>query len=202
MTVRLSTTVRNAGEVVSNQENVKIILRFFEFMKKNGTSESYQNNNLKAIIAYSKFLGPSITLDQIKNRSQITSFLDAKIKPIEQDPDKRWITTWNDYLGRIKYFFRWLHNYDDDRFDDVQFSDWQTPEFVRIKKKKTKRISPYLENELWEKEDLLTIIKYEPYKRNKAILALLWDLDARPHEITLLKIKHIRLKEKYGEEEF
>ena len=38
-------------------------------------------------------------------------------------------------------------------------------------------------------------------KRNKAVLSLLWDLDARPHEITLLKIKHIRLKEKYGEGE-
>jgi hypothetical protein len=24
------------------------------------------------------------------------------------------------------------------------------------------------------------------------------DLDARPHEVTLLKIKHIRLREKYG----
>lgn len=66
---------------------------------------------------------------------------------------------------------------------------------------KTKRISPYLENELWEKEDLLAIIKYEPYKRNKAILSLLWDLDARPHEVTLLKIKHIRIKERYGEGE-
>ena len=93
MTVRLSTTVRNAGEVISNQENMKIILRFFEFMKKNGTSESYQNNNLKAIIAFSKFLGPSINLDQIKSRTQITSFLDTKIKAIEQEPDKRWITT-------------------------------------------------------------------------------------------------------------
>lgn len=43
--------------------------------------------------------------------------------------------------------------------------------------------------------------QYEPYKRNKAILSLLWDLDARPHEVTLLKIKHIRLKERYGEGE-
>ena len=51
-----------------------------------------------------------------------------------------------------------------------------------------------------EKDDLLTIIKYESYK-NKAILALLWDLDSRPHELTLLKIKHIRLKDKYGEGE-
>lgn len=201
MTVRLSTTVGNIDKIVSNEENVQAILRFFEFMKKIGTSERYQNNNLKAITIYCKFLGPSITLHEIKNKSQITSFLDTKIKSIEQDPDRRWITTWNDYLGRIKYFFRWLHNYDDSRFDDVQFSDWQTPDFVRIKKKKTKRISPYLENELWEKEDLLTIIKYEPYKRNKAILSLLWDLDARPHEVTLLRIKHIRIKERYGEGE-
>ena len=45
----------------------------------------------------------------------------------------------------------------------------------------------------------LSIIKYEPYKRNKA--ALLWDLDGRNHEVTLLKIKHIRLRDKYGEGE-
>ena len=32
-------------------------------------------------------------------------------------------------------------------------------------------------------------------------MALMWDLDARNHEITLLKIKHVRLKEKYGEGE-
>ncbi|MGE5634259.1 MAG: hypothetical protein ACM3VV_03435, partial [Deltaproteobacteria bacterium] len=107
-----------------------------------------------------------------------------------------------DYLVRIKYFFRWLYNYKDKELDDdAQFSEWITPDFVQIRKKKTKRISPYLENELWEREDLLTIIKYESYKRNKAILTLLWDLNARPHEITLLKIKHIRLKEKYGEGE-
>ena len=32
-------------------------------------------------------------------------------------------------------------------------------------------------------------------------MALFWDLDARNHEVTLLKIKHIRLKERYGEGE-
>ena len=30
---------------------------------------------------------------------------------------------------------------------------------------------------------------------------MFWDLDARNHEITLLKIKHLRLKERYGEGE-
>jgi hypothetical protein len=62
-------------------------------------------------------------------------------------------------------------------------------------------LSPYVENELWQKDELLSIIKYEQFKRNKAILSLMWDLNARPHEITLLKIKHIRLKDKYGEGE-
>jgi hypothetical protein len=32
------------------------------------------------------------------------------MKTVEQDPDKRWITTLNDYLGRIKFFLRWLYN--------------------------------------------------------------------------------------------
>jgi hypothetical protein len=148
MTVKLSTTLDNIERYVLNEENKDVIQRFFNFMKRIGTSERYQNNNLKALISYSRFLGPSISLNEVKNKIQITSFLDSKTKPIEEDPDKRWITTWNDYLGRIKYFYRWMYNYDDERFDDVQFSDWETPEFVRIKKKISRRISPYLENEL------------------------------------------------------
>jgi integrase/recombinase XerD len=34
-----------------------------------------------------------------------------------------------------------------------------------------------------------------------AALALLWNIDVRPHEVSLLKIKHIRLRERYGEGE-
>jgi antibiotic biosynthesis monooxygenase (ABM) superfamily enzyme len=52
---------------------------------------------------------------------------------------------------------------------------------------------------LWERDEILSVVKYEPYLRNKAALTLFWDLDARNHEITLLKIKHIRLLERYGE---
>jgi integrase/recombinase XerD len=70
-----------------------------------------------------------------------------------------------------------------------------------LKPKKTKRMTPYSETEVWEKEEFLSIIKYEQYKRNKAALMLLWDLDARPHKVINLKIKYIRLKEKYGEGE-
>jgi hypothetical protein len=56
-------------------------------------------------------------------------------------------------------------------------TEWFTPAFVNIKKKITKRLSPYGEHEIWDIEDLKAVIKYEPHKRNKAALALLWDLN-------------------------
>ena len=83
---------------------------------------------------------------------------------------------WNDYLNDIKYFFRWLYNAKEkieneykEKQESLSSSDWETPSFVRIKKK-AKRLSPYLETELWERDDLLFITKYEPFKRNKAAL--------------------------------
>jgi hypothetical protein len=57
-------------------------------MKRAATSEKYQNNNLKALIAYSKFLGPSISFYEVKNKSQVITFLDTKIRSSEEDPDK------------------------------------------------------------------------------------------------------------------
>ena len=123
MTLKLSTTVSNIERDVHNSENRKLLLEFYDFMKRIGTSERYQNNNLKALIAYSKFLDPSISFYQIKDKSQIFSFLDTQLKSLEEDPDKRWITTWNDYLVKIKYFFRWLYNCKDKILDDVPFSE-------------------------------------------------------------------------------
>ena len=55
-------------------------------MKRAGTSEKYQNNNLKAIIAYSKFLGPTVSFFDVENKNQVISFLDTKIKNSEGDP--------------------------------------------------------------------------------------------------------------------
>jgi hypothetical protein len=51
-------------------------------MKRAGTSERYQNNNLKALVGYNKFLGPSVPFSQVNNKSQVISFLDTKIKKI------------------------------------------------------------------------------------------------------------------------
>lgn len=202
MPVRLSTTLSKLS-ATANTVNGSLLLELYDYMKKNGSSDSHINNTLKTNSLFAEFLRASQSFYDIDKKNQIISFLDTKMKSQENDPDKRWITTWNDYLGDIKFFFRWLHNWKlkDGESKDVQISEWETPSFVQIKKKKTKRLSPYLESEIWDRDELALIIKYEQFARNKAALALMWDLDARNHEITLLKIKHIRLKEKYGEGE-
>jgi integrase/recombinase XerD len=199
MPAKLTTTISKISSV-PNLTNSTIIREFSEYMKWNDSSEHHQNNNLKAVIAFAKFIGPHSTFYQIQTKEQIISFLDTK-KKIE-DNEKKWITTWNHYLVRIILFFRWLYNASGKDPDNIApDSDWETPSFARIKRKKSKRLSPYSETELWERDELLSILKYEQYKRNKAALTLFWDLDARNHEVTLLKIKNIRLKEKYGEGE-
>lgn len=196
MPTKLSTTVGGI-QVLSNKENSDLIIEFHEFMKENSASERHQNNNLKTILSFSRFIDSKNLID-INEKDAILAFLQSRIKDKEIDPEQKWITTYNDYLHRVKHFFRWLYN----RNNVISMDEWTTPAFLQIiKPKKTKRLSPYSETEIWNKEEFLSIIKYEPFKRNKAALALMWDLNARNHEITLLKIKNIRLKEKYGEGE-
>lgn len=191
-------------QLLSNEQNRSIIRDFYRFMQAEGSSENHKINNLKVVIDFAKYLGQK-SFQDINRKEQVLSYLNGKIKDPHLDPDKRWITTWNHYLNRTKLFYRWLYNCHLRRQLQVssneERSDWITPDFVKIKQRLSKRISPYLETEIWEREELMAIVKYDPYIRNKAILTLLWDLDARPHEITLLKIKHVRLKAKYGEGE-
>jgi integrase/recombinase XerD len=76
-------------------------------MKDNDSSNRHQNNALKVVIAYAKSLGSDTSFYDITHREQITIFLDTKIKSLQEDPDKKWITTWNHYLHIIKHLFRW-----------------------------------------------------------------------------------------------
>ncbi len=196
MPAKLTITVEKIKRL-SNSNNSRLIFEFHDFMKENSASERHQNNNLKAILSFAQFMN-SKSLVEINNKDDILTFLQSKIKDKDLDPDQKWITTYNDYFHRLKHFVRWLYN----RGNSVPMDEWKTPVFLQsLKPKKTKRLSPYSETENWDKDEFLSIIKYEPYKRNKAALALMWDLNARNHEITLLRIKNIRLKQKYGEGE-
>jgi hypothetical protein len=86
------------------------LTEFHKYLKSNGVSDSHQNNNLKVLSTFAHSLGPNISFLDMKENDPIISFLDSKLKDIENDPDRTSLVTWNDYLGRIKYFMRWLYN--------------------------------------------------------------------------------------------
>jgi hypothetical protein len=104
MPQRLTTTINKILRL-PNSINSSIIQEFHRYMQSSGCSEKNQNNNLKAIIAFANFIGADVSFYDIHNKEQILCYLDTKIKNIGQDPEEKWITTWNDYLNRIKLFF-------------------------------------------------------------------------------------------------
>jgi hypothetical protein len=92
MPAKLTTTI-NKIKTVPNPTNAEIIDQFYHYMKGNHVSENHQNNCLKVVTAFANFPGTDIIFFDIKNREQITAFLDTKVKSREEDPDKKWVTT-------------------------------------------------------------------------------------------------------------
>ncbi|MEW6603689.1 MAG: hypothetical protein AB1351_03235 [Thermoproteota archaeon] len=199
MPMNLSTTISKI-KCVPNATNVALLNEFCDYMKRNGAGEHHIKNELYAKIQFAMFLGKDVTFHDVSKKTQIPDYLDTRRKPKDVDPDERWKTTWNDYFDDIRHFFRWLHNQrgKDDLTDP---REWETPAFTKIKKQKTKRLSPYSELEIWDRDDILLIVKYATHINNKAALGLFWDLDARNHEVTTIRIKNVRLKEMYAEGE-
>ena len=128
--MKLKTTIERINEI-PNSKNLELVNNFREYTESNDCSEHHENNNLKVVSAFCHFLGKDKCFYDIKNKGQILEFLDTKIKPLDQDPDKRWITTWNKYLNRLKLFYRWRYNHG----NDLEHENWETPEFIKIKSK-------------------------------------------------------------------
>jgi len=207
MPAKLSTIFKKLESV--NTANQVVLKNFYQYMQsKDHKSERHIINLLNLLISLDKFYGPDIPFTSINSREQILKFLNHRYLPKEgkwvereKDAEGKYITSFNYYLRLLSVFFRWLFNSNSNsnRDREADDHDWETPPFMKIKNKKPLRDSPYGINDIWELNDLLTIVSYEPELRNQAIITLLWDLDARSHEIAALRIKDIILDEQYGE---
>src|SRR5215469_12758583 len=189
-------------------------------MEKRSPGPTARNLCLSMTIFIAGYWSREISLDKfhdglpINAREQILNFLDHRKKDgkwvkREHDADGKYISSFNCYLKLLTIFFRWLfnkyENESEDNWDgeeEEEDEDWKTPPFMKIRYKKPLRTSPYDVNDIWELGDVLTIVSYEQELRNQAIITLLWDLDARPHEVTALRTiwrRDIILNEQYGE---
>ena len=151
MPVNLSTTVKKIDRI-SNKENQLLVRNYHEFMKSCEVSERHLNNNLKVMLSFANYLDSDsenqVKFSDIKSSEIILRYLETKRKQKEDDPDQKWISTWNHYFHRIKHFFRWYYNsgyrilnktsYDDNEnhyqgnhiYEPENQNSWKTPEFL------------------------------------------------------------------------
>src|SRR5918995_6611999 len=109
MPQKLETVLKHLEEI-DNDVNRQLIYEYHKYLVSRDTSTIYQKDNVKLIYMVAKFLGESKTFMNVKDSETIIAFLDFKRKSKEEDPEQKWITTWNDYLWRLKMFYRWLYN--------------------------------------------------------------------------------------------
>ena len=113
MPTKLKDTLEKVRKL-DNRSNSELLIEFYEYLRAVRTSERYQSDILKILVKFSEFVDDNLI--DVQKKEQVIAFLNTKVKNKEEDPDERWITTWNDYLWRIKYFYRWLYKYIDIKF--------------------------------------------------------------------------------------
>jgi|SRR5215217_6279113 len=118
-------------DYVENKINKDLINEFSKYLILKDASANYQRNCIKIMLMFAEFIErqKDLTLTQIDSSTDILLFLDSRKRSREQDPDQKWITTWNDYLWRIKIFYRWYYNTKILFFNIFDSHNWISPTF-------------------------------------------------------------------------
>ena len=90
------------------------------------------------------------------------------------------------YHMAIRHFFKWLN-------------DGQLPEHLYIKAGAPKFRETYKPGDMWEEKEVLLAIETRDNDRDKALIATIYDLAGRTHEVLDLKIDDIAFRDNYAE---
>ena len=69
MPFRLSTTLSKI-QSAANTVNGSVLLELYDYIKKNGSSESHMNNTLKTNSLFGQFLGPKVSFYDVATKNQ------------------------------------------------------------------------------------------------------------------------------------
>jgi site-specific recombinase XerD len=98
------------------------------------------------------------------------------ISKLERSDKSEW--TKHYHKVSLKKFYKWLFNE-----DNPDLTKWMS---TAIKKENQK-----LPEDILNESDIIKLIEYATNKRDKALIALIWDIGARIGEIGNLHIKHL-----------
>jgi integrase/recombinase XerD len=184
---------------IENEWNRAKVSDFHDYLKRR-CGECHQKNSLFTIIAFAHYLAAKDFTD-VRNE-EVKHFLNVKLengKWVEKvrDSEGKWVSSYNLRMAICRRFFRWFHS----KGEEEQY--WKTPKWWRIKAETCERLGkgPYTQSQIWSEQEMLSILKYEPVVRNKAIITMMWDMAGRNHEITSLKMKDLIFHDFYADGE-
>lgn len=149
--------------------------------------QSTKEGKIKVLLWLSTFL-QHMPFHQM-TKQNVLSYLDSLRRPLSDDPNQKWIGSYNSRQMILNKFFRWLYNP-----DEPDPKRRVTPVYMRgVKKLPRQEKSPYKPSDIWDSREH-SILKYCPNKRDRCYHAMANDMSARPHEILNLKIKDIIFK--------
>lgn len=170
--------------VLTLRENQKIIDSYVDARKtKSNVSQNFQTligNTLGSLSRFTKKNFKRIT------RDDLISFLNSLRKSETDDPNHKWIGTYNLYLVIMTTFFKWLF------YPDMEPKERPKPDVIQnIKRLGRKEKSTYKPSDMWTQEDDILFLKYCPSKRDRAYHMMSRDTSCRPSEILNLKKKDV-----------
>lgn len=146
-------------------QNQKIINDYFEARKTEtnlaSSTQVVMNNTLNRLSRHVNKNFKDVT------RDDIISFLNNLRKSEADDPNHKWIGTYNLYLMTIDTFFKWLY------YPKREPKERPKPDvLLNIERLKRKEKSVYKPTDMWTQEDELVFLKYCPSKRDRAYHAI------------------------------
>lgn len=119
----------------------------------------------------------------------IESYLNSLKKNLEQDPDQRWINTYNNRAANYLAFWKWLTQ------ADLRREERQIPPQLkgfRFAKRKNK--TSVKREHFWTPEEHRVFLNYCEDPRLACYHAIARDTGGRPSELLALKISDIQIK--------
>jgi hypothetical protein len=167
---------KNALQILaaSNSENcLTICLYILSEITEMNIKQSTKEGKIKVLVWLSNF--PRSKQFSQLTKQDILSYLDSLRQSFSQDPNQKWIGSYNSRQMIFNKFFRWLYNPDE--------SDSKrriTPVCMRgIKKLPRQEKSPYKPSDLWDSREHSVFLKYCPSKRDRCYHAMANDMSAR-----------------------
>jgi len=180
--------------------NMQNAIMLYEFLQSEHNMQNVKastiSTHIKAICLFNKYLGYK-NFEKI-TKEDIISYLGSLKKTESNDPNHKWIGTYNTRQMVLNKFFRWLYNYyyqHNKENGELDQKNWITPPCMQgIKQLSRKESSTYKPSDIWTSEDHALFLKYCPEKRDRCYHAMANDTSCRPHELLALRIKNIKFK--------